>query len=249
MASKKKPRQFHNEIKDLINAGYTNPEIADELQFTRTQIASYAQRHFKTNPNYLKKITKHKHLRKKVMKYFLNHTAKQCQDKFNLTPSEFKSLMTTGYRVKEFKHLRKDTRLKTDWSTKELKFLLKYSGIISQKDIAETTGRGKSRIVIKEKLQSLNLCSKNINGLTLTKFIALFGKKPKYCIETSAGSPSGFTNSNWRIVPWLHIDEMLKEKYIDQIDSIKIYVETMALFQKWIHGKNYWQSLTKIPKI
>lgn len=250
MANRKKAKDFHHEIKDLINQGLTNPEIAEELKLTRSQVAIYSQRFLGGNPNYLKKKTKHKHLRKDVMTYFLDHSQDECIDKFGISKSEFKSIMTVGYRDQNLSHLRKDKRRRDAWSSEELRFLLKWSGVISRDEINSILKRGNSSIVIKEKLQKLNLCSKNVNGLTFSQFKKLFKSEPIYYLKTCAGNPgpSGcFSDSRWKLVPWCHIEEMLVSGFVKHSESIVLYIMAMAKFQRWVHGKDYWKSLTSTP--
>jgi len=50
-------------------------------------------------------------------------------------------------------------------------------------------------------------------------------------------------NANWKIVPWIHTEEMLNDNHINHTESLKIYIKSMAIFQKWIHGDNYWKVL------
>lgn len=233
----------------MIIFGFTNPEIAKELGLSVNQVANYARRYLKGNANHLKRITKHKHIIKDVMKYFLGHTEQECLSKFNITKSEFKSIMTMGYRDKNLTCYRKDTRRRDPWSKKELHFLLRWSGVLSTTEINNYLKRGVSKIVIKEKLISLGLASKNVNGLSYSQFTSLFKKEPLYYLKTAAGSPGSNSNSYsyWKIVPWMHVKEMLGSGYINHTESVKIYIEVMALFQRWVHGKDYWKSLTSVP--
>lgn len=249
MASKKRAKDFHNEIQDMIVFGLKNPEIAEELGLTVPQVAKYAQRNFRGNPNYLKQITKHTHLREVVLKDRLKFSDKEIMSKYGLTKSELKGCLTYAYKLKNLTHLRKDKRRRDSWSTEEYRFLFKWSGILSREEINSYIKRGKTDIVIKDKLRLLGLSSKNINGLTHSQFQKLFKKEPIYYLKTSAGSPaSPFTESaRWRIIPWCHIKEMLDSGHIAHSESINIYVSTMALFQKWVHGEDYWKSLTSKP--
>ena len=249
MVNNKKPSDFHDQIKDLVGIGLTNPEIATEIGLTRPQVAAYVQKFLGGNENYLKRRAKHKHLHEKILKLRLKMSDEEIRDKLCLSEGEMKSCMTCAYRREDLKHLRKDKRRRDSWSSDELRFLLKWSGIISQEEINKYLKRGKNRIVIKEKLQQLGLCSKNINGLTHSKFRALFGCDPFYFLQTSAGSPaSKFSElANWIIVPWCHIEEMLNDGVIDHTESLKIYVSAMAIFQRWVHGDDYWKSLTSVP--
>jgi len=249
MASKKAV-DFHDDIKSLIGLGKTNPEIAEELGLSRAQVSCYVQKKLGGNNNYLKKKTKHKHLHKKILELRLKKTDKEIRKLLKLSKSEMKSCMSLAYRDPSLKHLRKETRRRDAWTTEELRFLLKWSGIIPRKEINKYLKRGKSDNVIKEKLQKLGLCSKNVNGMTFSQFRNMFKNDPEYYIATTAGSPaSTFAKyANWKIVPWCHINEMLKSKKIYHSEAIEIYIEAMAMFQRWIHGEDYWASLTSEPR-
>lgn len=249
MGNKKQTKQFHGEIKNLIGQGLTNPEISKELGLTTNQVAIYSQRFLGGNPNYKKRITKHKHMHKKILELRLKLSDEQIRKKLNLTKGEMKSCLTYAYKDPKLKHLRKDKRRRDSWSKEELSFLLRWSGIISRTEINKQLKRGNSEIVIKEKLQKLGLCSKNVNGLTLSQFVNLFKCKPYFYLLTNAGSPtSKFSKSaHWKIVPWCHIEELLDKEKIKHNESIETYIRTMAIFQRWIHGQDYWESLTSNP--
>jgi predicted transcriptional regulator len=249
MAKHKKASLFDSEIRSLINQGLTNPEISINLNLSQAQVASYVQEVIGGNPNYLKRKTKHKHLHEEILKLRLKMSDKEIREKLSLNKSEMKSCLSRAYNDPKLAHLRKDKRRRDSWSSKELRFLFRWSGIISQEEINKHLKRGKNRIVIKEKLQSLGLCSKNINGLTLNKFKSIFKREPVYVLETHAGSPaSKFTDiARWKIIPWCHVEEMLNDGVIGQTEAFKTYVKSMALFQKWVHGEDYWSSLTSLP--
>lgn len=249
MAKFKTARNFKDEIEGLIAMGKTNPEIATELGLTINQVALFAQRELGGNPNYLKKKTKHAHLHEEILKLRLKLSDAEIREKLGLTHGEMKSCMTYAYQREEFKHLRVETRRRDPWSSEELRFLLRWAGVITRKEINEHLGRGKNEIVIKEKLQELGLCSKNVNGLTFSQFRALFKRDPIFYLSTSAGSPaSKFSEyANWKIVPWCHISEMIKDGEISYTSALHIQVEAMAMFQRWVHGDDYWRSLTSKP--
>lgn len=234
--ARKLSTEIIDKIRDLINSGYTNPEIANELCISRNAVACYVHKNLGVNPNYQERIKKHSHLHETILKMRLSLSNEKIREKLNLTSTEMKSCLALAYRKNEFCHIRKDKRRRDSWSTKELKYLLKWSGIKSRKEINEHLKRGKNERVVKEKLQLLGLCSKNVNGLTLSQFVALFGKKPKTFIQTSAGSPASkfALYANWKIVTWIEIQKMLKTKYVDHSEAIKIYIDAMAMFQGWV---------------
>lgn len=236
-----------NKIKNLIKQGFTNKEIALKIDRPACAVAMVTQRKLGGNPNYRLKKTKHKHLRDKVLVYFLNHTMQETAEHFNLKMSELKSCLTVAYKNPLMAHVRKDKRRHDAWSERELLFLLKYSGVISRDEINEKLSRGNTGRAIKEKLMSLGVCSKNLNGMTLSQFRKIWGFDPEFYLMTTAGSPGGFKNTTFfKIIPWAYIDELIKNKTINHEISFVKYVSTMAMFQKWVHGENYWHSLVNI---
>ncbi|MBL7544293.1 MAG: hypothetical protein JNL11_10770 [Bdellovibrionaceae bacterium] len=234
-------------LSNLIDKGLTNVEIAEKLGSSREAITLIANRYLKGNQNYQKRITKHAHLREPVMKYFLKHTASECQKKFKLTNSEFKSLMTVGYRDPKFKHLRKETRRHDAWSAKEYKFLLQHSGLRSRKWIAEKLNRG-GELGIKDRLDLHGISSKNLNGLTLSQFRDAFGKDPEWFIQTSAG-PGGNLHGGltgyFKIVPWVYLKREFELKRLSSHTIIVQLVEAMAMFQDWFYEGNALKKLKK----
>ncbi len=245
MANKKRAKDFHAEIHDMIVFGLNNREISEELGLSLAQVAVYVQRHLGGNPNYFNKKTKHKHLREKVLRDRLYLSDKDIMSKYSLSKSELKSCLTIAYKIDHLKKIRKDRRRRDTWSADEFRFLFRWSGVISRKEINKHLRRGKTEIAIKDKLSLLGLSSKNVNGLTYSQFTGLFNKKPRYFLETQAGSPGCL---RWKLVPWCHIEEMIYDNYIEHSHAVTLYISAMAMFQRWVHGDNYWKSLTSTPK-
>lgn len=216
-------------IQKLLEQRKSNKEIADILGTSYATVAIFVRRHLGGNPY----KTKHKHLREPVMKYFLKHTAQETICKFKLTSSEFKSIMTVGYKMPEFAHLRKDTRMKEPYTLKSLLLLFQLSGFVQRDCIAKAIGRSNSR-VIKEKMQNLGLNStKNMNGITFSQYVDVFGDEPKQFIRTQAGPFNSLRDYFFRLVLWSDIDNWLKDGLIRTDDVMNAYVSAMATFQRW----------------
>jgi hypothetical protein len=191
----------------------------------------------------------HKDLRLEVMTYFLNHTAEQTCKKFKLTVSQFKSLMTVGYRKPEFRHLRKETRRHDSWSSRELRFLITRAGILPREFIGRALRRG-TAVCIKERLESLGLSSRTLNGITLTQFRSAFGTEPRLTIKTQAG-PNGTSDrgpTNFKIVPWAWLDEELKTSRLEAPKTFRELVSAMAIFQNWIYQGNTIRKMKTIAR-
>lgn len=188
---------------------------------------------------------KHHHLRLAVMTYFLTHTADQCQKKYKLTTSEFKSLMSAGYRDPKLRHLRKETRRHDTWSKRELQFLLTHAGLMPRDWIGEKLKRG-SPICIKERFEKLGLSSRTLNGITLTQFTYMFGHRPRFMLETKAGPGRSNTPTYFKIIPWVWLEREISERRLETTEPFRQVVSTMALFQEWIHEGN---ALAKMKRI
>lgn len=176
---------------------------------------------------------KHKHLRKPVLEYFLNHSFKEVMEHFKLTKSELKSVFTAAYKNPEWAHIRKDTRRKDLWSLKEILFLLTYSGLQSRSWIAKKLKRGCSTN-IKERLQKLGGSSKFRSGIPLT-WAQVFWPNAildPLCIQTKAG-PNGINcRTNFKIIVWEDCLKLAKKypTHSLMVDGIK----AMIKYQKFI---------------
>lgn len=232
----------------LIQAGFTNPEIAEQLGKPKTGVQIKANRLWGGNPNYRIQKTKHKHLRLPVMQYFMRHSAAETIKQFDLSESEFKSIMTVGYMDKQFSHLRKDKRQHAPWTTKQLVFLLRHSGLRPRKWVAEQIGRGNA-VCIKERLQALGLSSRTLQGITLSQFRQAFGADPEFFLQTDAGPDGGSRGgfpTRWKIIPWVWLDQEMKTKRLKAPKMFRQLIATRAIFQEWIFKGN---ALPKMKRI
>ena len=248
MASIRWDKQKLDELQLLINEGLTNKEIAEILNTTRAAVTIIVNKKLKIkNQNYILRSTKHKHLQKDVIKFFLSHTAKETQKRFNLTESEFKSCMTYAYKIKSLKSFRKDTRRRDAWSSKEYQFLLQNAGIQSRDWIAKKLKRG-GRQGIKDRLESLGVSSKNLNGITASQFRQAFGCEPDFFIQTNAGPPNlKHSTGHFKLVPWVFLDMQLATGKLKTHKIFADLVATMAMFQNWyFEGKAYEKLVSTI---
>lgn len=191
---------------------------------------------------------KHSHLRELVMTYFLDHTWEETRKKFKFTQSELKSLFTVAYRDPKFAHLRKDTRTKREWNTKDYKLLLQNSGIMPREWIGKKLRRGNAHSCIKERLQKLGVSSKNLNGITITQFREAFGNEPEFYIQTKAGPGRNGTPTYYKIIPWVWLDQEIKAKRLKTAKIFKDLIKSMALFQNWIFEGEALEKLGKVNK-
>jgi hypothetical protein len=168
-------------------------------------------------------------------------------EKFKLTKSELKSLQTVSYGDPLLSHLRKDTRNHAPWSTRELKFLLQHAGLKPREWIARKLKRGNA-VCVKERLQTLGVSSRSLNGITLTQFISAFGRRPDFCLQTKAGPGPGRggTPTYYKIIPWVYLEQELKSRRLKTAKSFRQLVRSMALFQEWVFEGDALEKMKRI---
>lgn len=194
---------------------------------------------------------KHAHLREAVMRFYQTHSYETTAKKFGLTKSEMKSLFSVCYRMAELKHLRKDSRLKSAWSTKQLKFLLQHAGLRPRKWIMEQLDRGKNVCVIKERLGTLGVSSRTLQGITLSQFRQAFEQEPSFYLKTDAGpdgGPKGTLPTRWKIIPWVWLEQEIKAKRLKTPKEFGMLISARAHFQEWIFEGNALRKMKKIVK-
>ena len=226
------PKKEAELIRWVNSKRYTYPEIAQKMGLKKNQIATKANHLGLKNPAYLRRVTKHAHLRQIVMTYFLTHSWEETRVRFRLTSPELKSLFTVGYRDPKYSHLRKDTRRKDPWTLEEMLFLIRHAGIRERSWIAKKLNRG-CGTNIKERLQKWNASSKHLNGMPATWAIQLWGSAfSERRIRTKAGPSGG--NDMWRfqILPWQDCLKLSEQYSTDEI--IKAGIRAMVKFQKFI---------------
>jgi len=192
---------------------------------------------------------KHSHLHNSVLIYFLTHSFDETAKHFKLTKGELKSCMSAAYRDVTFRHLRKDTRTQAPWTTKQLLFLLRHSGLRPRKWIAEKLKRGNAHSCIKERLQKLGVSSRTLNGFTLSQFRQVFQKDPGFFLRTDAGPQSPHAKCTlFKIVPWIYMAEELKSNRLTSIKPVRDLIYSMAFFQDWIFQGNAIRKMKRICK-
>jgi hypothetical protein len=247
------------ELTRLVNAGtFTYPEIAKIMGLNKNQIATKAQSLGLNNSVYRKRITKHMHLHEVLLRYYLNHTAEETQERFGLTASEFKSCLTYAYRRPELKHLRKETRPHTAWSNDDWIFMARHVGIQPREWITKKLKRGQTYNAVKDALAKFRGHGKYMNGMPVGWATVMFADETvrRHSIRTKAGPTGDRGQFFYRIIPWVICERLLlagelrrelgKGKCTDdrrrRAPKIQVHPEVragirgMARFQRWIHG-------------
>lgn len=185
--------------------------------------------------------SKHAHLREKVMRYYLTHSAQECRDRFHLTESEFKSLLTVAYRDANLAHIRKDTRNHAPWSLKEWLFVLRRAGLIERRIIAKQMGRsdGGKHHAVKDRMRSVGGgTTKFLNGLPIGWAAQLWPREliAHLGVKTAAG-PTGGKRCNFRflIIPWVEAERLAKA--FRTPPEFEACIRSMAKFQRFIYAK------------
>jgi hypothetical protein len=239
-------REKKNLIRLVKSGQYTYFEIAEQMNRPRNSIAAMASKMGLKNPTYRLRKTKHKHLRMPVFEYYQNHSAEETQKHFNISPSEFKSILTVGYKIPELLHLRKDTRRGDKWSKMEKIFLLRHSGLQPREWIAKKLNRGTMHSV-KEELKRLRIKSRYIHGLPQRYANILLGFELEG-IKTKAGPNGCGSDLRYIVVPWIVLNRRICNRK-DIKPAIKIAVRSLSKFQKWIfEGQNNNQIIKTLKR-
>lgn len=228
-------KEQEDKLRKLISENrLTNVEIAKYFGVSGSVVASKLQKMKLNNTTYRKRQTKHKHLRKDALTFFLTHSFAETIAHFNLTASEMKSLFTTAYRDPKLAHLRKDHRVKTSWSFDETMFFLRHAGLQSRAWIAGKLGRG-SKDSVKQLASRMSCNTKFMNGFSLRLARELLDDPYLEGIKTKTGPKSKSTDFRYITVPWVVLYS--KGKHSKKLPPhILSCLKVLARFQKRIHG-------------
>jgi len=223
----------------LRRRGDSVSQVAEVLSRSRAAIAVRSQRLGATRADGRHHSSKHSHLRKAAMTYYLTHSFEETAKRFELSHSEFKSLLTGSYRDPALRHLRKDGRRRDAWSVDEILFLLRASGIQPRAWIAKKLGRGTLQSV-KEQTERQRLPTRYVNGIPLRWTRELLGIEDlEVGFKVKAG-PTGrhhLIDCRPILVPWIVLDWLIKRlPFLDVPDHIVAIVDAMKRFQLFIHG-------------
>jgi len=180
---------------------------------------------------------KHKHLRESAMAYYLTHSFGETAERFGLTLSELKSLMTSGYRDPTLRHLRKETRRHDAWSFDETMLLLRAAGVQPRTWIARRLDRG-TKEAVKEQMARLGVRTRYVNGIPLTWLRELVGCSVEAGFKVKAGSGGGGRHgrgaTHTHLVPWVQAWPIAA--LYDAPEHLVEAFRAMARFQMKIHG-------------
>lgn len=200
---------------------------------------------------------KHAHLREAVMQYFVTHSMEETRKHFGLTRSEIKSIFTVGYRDPKLKHLRKEWRPHSAWSTEDWLFMVRSVGIQPREWIGRKLKRGETYNSVKDALAKFRGYGKYMNGMPWGWAEPLFGLDAhRYAIKTKARPAGNAGNFRYKIIPWVTCERLVEQGRIRKklgkgkcrperkhsAPSIPVSpdvydgIRAMAKFQRWIFG-------------
>jgi hypothetical protein len=235
-------------------------EIADVMRLPRTSVLHKCrQLRIRSAPpgRFAEWNRKHAHLREDVLTYFLTHSFDETAKRFGLTRSEMKSCMSAGYLDPKLKHLRKEWRPHTPWSTKDWLFMVRHAGVRERVWIAKKLKRGHTYNSVKDSLAKFRGSGKYMNGMPWQWASQVFGLDAHHiAIQTKAGPTGGRGIFRYRIIPWVTCERLISEGRVRKVygkgkcrperklasPAITIHpevvagVRAMARFQRWIHG-------------
>jgi len=90
-----------------------------------------------------------------------------------------------------------------------------------------------------------------LNGLTISKFREAFGSDPNFFLQTCAGpkrqlKSKGNSCSYYKIVPWVWLNQEIKNGNLRSHLIFSELTEAMALFQEWYFEGNALKKLKQI---
>lgn len=236
-------------------------EIAEKLGKTPAAVRHRAHQlgiFYKVPERMGKWNEKHAHLRGQAMRYYLTHSFEETREHFGLTRSNMKSLLTVCYRLPEYRHLRKEWRPHSAWSSEDWRFMVKTVGIQPREWIARKLKRGETYNSVKDALAKFRGYGKYMNGMPIGWAMHLFDDRAlELKIKTKAGPTGGDRGCfHYRIIPWVTCERLIREgrtrpllgkgkctasrkrtaPRVKVSEEVKSGVRAMAEFQRWIYG-------------
>jgi hypothetical protein len=200
---------------------------------------------------------KHAHLREDVLKYFLTHSFEETAKHFGLTLNEMKSCMSNGYMDPNLKHLRKEWRPHSAWTTKDWVFMVQNVGIQPREWIGKKLKRGNTYNSVKDALAKFRGLGKYMNGMPWGWTQELFGLDAhRFSILTKAGPSGDRGQFYYRILPWVTAARLIETgktrpilgkgkvtrerrasaPRVEVHPEVASGIRAMAEFQRWIYG-------------
>lgn len=232
----RKSKVTDDQILSGLKRGLTNKQIAEDARVSigtiQRRLAVYGG-----NPNYLN--AHRKSSTEELIQICLRASeigwaalAKELKISYREMMNIKTRAVKRGLFRRENGYKSKDKRRKKKWSGSELAIMLKWSGIISRNEIAKKLGATSGR-VIKERLLSMNIAGRDVNGILISRFREYFGCEPPRFVSSTTG-PGG--SMKYKLALWVDIEYWISARLIKSTPLITTKIKTMALFQKWIWG-------------
>jgi hypothetical protein len=240
-------------------------EIAEKLGKNPHTVACYAKKlglSSKPPGRFAEWNRKHQHLREPVMRYFLTHNFEETRAHFGLSATHMKSIMSAGYMDPKLKHLRKEWRPHTPWTTDDWLFMAQHVGVQPREWIGRKLKRGNTYNSVKDALAKFRGLGKYMNGMPLGWAVPIFGEEVRELLILTKAGPTGGgyygTKGafHYQILPWVTAERLIREKRIRILigkgrhgpgrrrtaprqvidEELVAGVRAMATFQRWIFG-------------
>lgn len=235
-------------------------EIAEKMGLSRVAVLNKCRAlGIRTNPEGRKAEwnRKHVHLREPAMRFFMTHSMEETRKHFGLTKSEIKSVFTVGYQDPKLKHLRKEWRPHTAWTTEDWVFMAQNVGIQPREWIGRKLKRGTTYNSVKDALAKFRGHGKYMNGMPLQWWSQVFGEEAMpYSILTKAGPTGAAGYFHYRIIPWVTCERLIDQGKVRRVygkgqctperkasappividPAVISGIRSMAQFQRWIYG-------------
>lgn len=202
-------------------------QIAAEIGASVISVSRYARQAgislnacniYKKNPEWVQE----------VIDYYIEHGKR-------LTLEKYPGIRLRSI-VERYAHEKRQVR----WEEWELIQLARFAGVISKQNQAAYFSRpnahtGSIRSAWVKKFKS---SPGNINGVHMYMVKPLLAKKPRMIeVQTMAGL---YTR---KLILWVELEKCLKKDVPEHLVSA---IQTMAKFQRWLHGRNVYQSINRM---
>lgn len=221
-----------NEIIELVDQGYNNIEIMNELEISHSTVLRNIRRYHpnKINPNPIYKFD-HNQVKSITEDYFLLGTKKTCE-KNNLSIKRLRRIITLA-RMHNLGRTPLYNRAKN--FDDNLIQILQFRHLV--RDFKIYKHFHMSGETYYRKLKKLGILKVNLVGMPITTYQEMYSHhKPEIKIVTLL---QGARNGVRVLVPWFY----LSETKLATPKIIMDYYKIMALFQRFIHGPDPIKSI------
>jgi hypothetical protein len=174
--------------------------------------------------------------RKQAISLYRRMTAREVASSLGIKHGQVIGIMETSRLMGLISEKFKDKRNKTPWTEKERLQLIRMAGLVTRKEIGRRIGRP-GRHTIKDRIKNdFNSGTKFLHGMPATWIKELIPiDLTDRLIKTTAGPTATNFSTNFRIVPWVELEQVSYAVALDK--NLAVCIRILAKFQRFI-----WQT-------